>query len=339
MRRSCRRWPLLILALVTGSLTVLPLQAQPASDRKRVAVDPFDYSTVRTVVQQVFGTDQDIGRGIQAMLVKRITTDGKMIVVERGKLEKIQAEQDLNASNRVQRGTGARVGKIRGADALLYGDIVTFGRDDKKKKVGGGGFGGGLAGGVIGGLSNTHKEEKAIVVIDYRLVDAETSEVIASGEARGESLRKSNSFGGFLAGFGGGAGAGAGGGVDMSSSNFAETIIGEATMDCVNKLAAILDEQVPKLETKKIDIEGRVAYVNGASLTINVGSEAGVVTGDRFDISRIVSEVRDPQTHEVIDLATDKIGEMVVTTVKPKVAIGTFTGQGRPKISDQAKKQ
>jgi curli biogenesis system outer membrane secretion channel CsgG len=279
----------------------------------------------------VFGTDQDIGRGIQAMLVKRITTDGKMIVVERAKLQKIESEQDLNASNRVQKGTGARVGKIHGADALLYGDIVIFGRDDKKKSA----AGGGMVGGVIGGFANMHKEDKAVVAIDYRLVDAETSEVIASGEARGESSRKSSGMGGFMAGFAGGAGVK----IDMTSSNYAETIIGEATMDCVNKLAAVLNDQVPNLATKKIDVDGRVAFVNGDSLTLNVGEEAGVEMGDRFDINRILSEVRDPQTHEVIDMATEKIGEMVVTTLKPKVSIGAFTGTGKPKIGDDAKKQ
>jgi curli biogenesis system outer membrane secretion channel CsgG len=326
------RYSLFFLCIVVVGLAITPFApAQAAPDKKRVAVDPFDYSTVRTVVQQLFGTDQDIGRGIQAMLVKRITDDGKMIVVERSKLQKITAEQDLNASNRVQQGTGARVGKIRGADALLYGDIVTFGRDDKKKAA----AAGGLIGGVLGGIAASRKEDKAIVVINYRLVDAETSEVIASGEARGESSRKSSGMGGFLAGFSGGGGAA----VDMTSSNFAETIIGEATMDCVNKLAVILSDQVPKLATKKIDVDGRVAYVSGMTLTINAGSEAGVAVGDHFDVSHILNEIRDPQTHEVIDLATEKIGEMVVSTVKPRVAVGTFTGSGKPRIGDDAKKQ
>jgi hypothetical protein len=79
--------------------------------------------------------------------------------------------------------------------------------------------------------------------------------------------------------------------------------------------------------------------VSGNSVTINAGSDLGVQVGDVFDISKIVSEVRDPQTHELLDLATEKEGEMVVTTVKPKVAIGTFKGVGTPKIGDDAKKQ
>jgi curli biogenesis system outer membrane secretion channel CsgG len=331
MKRVAKLWLSSTVLLLIGATFTTVAFAQAAPDKKRVAVDPFDYSTVKTTVAAIFGTDQDIGRGIQAMLVKRIAEDGKMVVVERGKLQKIEGEQDLNASNRVQKGTGAKIGKIRGADALLYGDIVTFGRDDNKKSI----KGGGLIGGVIGGIANSKAESKAVVVVDYRLVDAETSEVIATGEARGESSRKSNGVGGFLGGFAGAAGMS----VDMTSSNFGQTIIGEATMDCVNKLAAFLNDQVPKLETKKVDVEGLVAYVNGSSVTLNKGSDDGVVAGDKFDVNRILNEVRDPTTHEVIDLATQKIGEMVITTVKPRVAIGTFSGSGTPKIGDDAKKQ
>ena len=41
-------------------------------------------------------------------------------------------------------------------------------------------------------------------------------------------------------------GAGGGGSVDMTSSNFQETIIGEATVECVSKLAAIAQADVQK---------------------------------------------------------------------------------------------
>ena len=306
--------------------------------KKRVAVDEFDYSTVRTAVASVFGTDQNIGKGIQSMFVTRISKEGKVIIVERKKLQNVMAEQDLAAGGRVKAGTGAKIGQIRGADAILYGDIVVFGRDDRKKSVGAGGFGGGILGGAIAAASASGKKDKAVVVIDYRLVDAETSEVIATGEARGESVRKSNSFAAFAAGAGVGGFGGGGASFDMGSSNFAETIIGEATMDCVNKLAAALDEQLPKLEGKKVDVSARVAYVNGTSITINAGSAQGVQVGDQFDVAHILNEVKDPTTGEVIDLATQKIGIMNVVQVKDKVAIGVYTGSGTPKAGDVAEK-
>ena len=51
------------------------------------------------------------------------------------------AEQDFGASNRVEKGTQAKIGQIIGSDAILMGDVVIFGRDDKGKSVGGFGVG------------------------------------------------------------------------------------------------------------------------------------------------------------------------------------------------------
>ncbi len=304
-----------------------PTQAQ----KKRVIVDEFDYSAVMTSVQAVFGTQQNIGKGIRAMLTKRVAEQGKMVVVERAKINALQAEQDRNASNRVKQGTGARIGQISGADALLTGDIIIFGRDDKKTSV----KGGGIIGAGIGAIAASKNEDKAVVAIAYRLVDAETSEVIATGEARGESARKSKGFGALAGALGKGVG---GVEVDMTSSNFAQTIIGEATQDCVNKLADILATQADVMKKTSKPIEGRVAAISGAQLTLNVGANDGVNQGDVFEISRIVSEVRDPVTKEVLDLQVNKIGELVVSSVRDKIASGNYQGAAA-KAGDVARKK
>jgi curli biogenesis system outer membrane secretion channel CsgG len=194
----------LLVSLLAASATLVSAQS-----KKALMIEPFDYSTVMTAVQSIFGTQQNIGTGIAAMLTTRVTQDGKFTVVERRKVANLTKEQDFAASNRVKQGTGARVGQIRGADLTLMGDIVVFGRDDRKVGGGAGAIVGG-AGGVIGGSKS---DAKAVVVIDYRLVDAETSEVVGSGEARGESKRTSKGFGAAM--FAGGVGAG--GGFNMTS--------------------------------------------------------------------------------------------------------------------------
>jgi curli biogenesis system outer membrane secretion channel CsgG len=296
-----------------------PSAAPTQAEKKRVIVDEFDYSTVKTAVQSVFNTQQDIGKGIRAMLVTRLAQANKVVVVERAKMATLTKEQDFNASNRVKQGSGARVGQISGADALLSGDIVVFGRDDKKRSV----KGGGLIGGVIGGIASSKNEDKAVVTIDYRLIDAETSEIIATGEAKGESVRKGNALGAI----GGALGKGvAGVQVDMTSSNFAQTIIGEATQDCVNKLADILLEQTANMKKSVRPVEGRVADVSGKTLVLNVGSNDGVNVGEVFEILNIVREVKDPVTKETLDVVTEKTGEMTITSVRDKVATGTYTG-------------
>jgi len=304
---------------VAAAASPAPSGAISQAEKKRVIVDEFDYSTVKTSVQAVFNTQQDIGKGIRAMLVTRLAQANKVVVVERAKLATLTKEQDFNASNRVKQGSGARVGQISGADALLTGDIVIFGRDDKKKSV----RGGGLVGGVIGGIAASKNEDKAVVAIDYRLVDAETSEVIATGEARGESVRKGNALGAI----GGALGKGvAGVQIDMTSSNFAQTIIGEATQDCVNKLAEILLGQTATMKKTVREVEGRVADVSGKTLVLNVGANDGVNVGEVFEVLRIVREVKDPVTKETLDVVTEKTGEMTITSVRDKVAMGTYTG-------------
>jgi curli biogenesis system outer membrane secretion channel CsgG len=305
--------------VATAAAAPAPSGATTQAEKKRVIVDEFDYSAVKTQVQAVFNTQQDIGKGIRAMLVTRVAQANKVVIVERAKLATLTKEQDFNASNRVKQGTGARVGQISGADALLSGDIVVFGRDDKKKSV----KGGGLIGGVIGGIASSKNEDKAVVVIDYRLIDAETSEIIATGEARGESVRKGNALGAMAGVLGKGV---AGVQIDMTSSNFAETIIGEATQDCVNKLAEILLGQTANMKKAVREVEGRVADVSGKTLVLNVGSNDGVNVGEVFEVLNIIREVKDPVTKETLDVVTEKTGEMTITSVRDKVATGTYTG-------------
>ena len=303
-----------------------------AQTKKAMSIENFDYSTVMTAVQAIFGTQQNIGQGIQAMMTKRIAQDGRFTVVERRKVANLTKEQDFAASNRVKQGTGARIGQIRGADLTLMGDIVVFGRDDRKASAGVGAIVGG-AGGVAGGYK---ADGKAVVVLDYRIVDVETSEVIQSGEARGESKRTSKGFGaGLLVGM-----VGVGGAVDMSSSNFAETIIGEATMDAVNKLA----QQVNTLPLnggagdRTADLDARVADVSGNSITINAGAAAGLQAGQTFTIYHKGKEIKDPSTGEVLDVQTTPIGTLTITSVRDRIATGNFSGSATPVVGDVVRK-
>ena len=296
-----------------------PSAAVLKAQKKRVTVDEFDYSAVMTSIQAIFGTQQNIGKGIRAMLTTRLGQQGKLVIVERAKIKNVMNEQDLDNSNRVKKGTGSRTGIISGSDALLTGDVVIFGRDDKHTKI----RGGGITGSVLGGIMNAKGSDKAVVAIDYRLVDGETSEIIATGEARGESERKSSTVGGF----GGAWGKGFGGAeIDMTSSNFAQTIIGEATQDCVNKLADILNTQTENMKRNVREVEAMVADVAGNTLVINAGTADGVTSGDVFEVMRIVRDVKDPSTQEVLDRITEKTGEMTITTVKEKVATGVYSG-------------
>src|SRR4029077_19579428 len=116
-----------------------------------------------------------------------------------------------------------------------------FGRDDKKTGIGGGGvsrFGG--KGGLGGGEK---RESKAEVAITARMINTETAEILASCTGKGESKRGGTS----LLGAGAGGGGGGGGGLDMRSSNFGATILGEAVHSAVDDVGKQLDEKAASL--------------------------------------------------------------------------------------------
>jgi curli biogenesis system outer membrane secretion channel CsgG len=303
----------------------------PAGERKRIiAVKTFDFGAVKTKDQSVFNTLAAIGNGMTALAVKRVQEAGKYRVVERENVQDVLKEQDFGASPRTQQGKQARIGKILGADAILMGTITVFGRDDKKNGVGGGGWGPSW----LSGLKLHWGKDKAVVAINYRLIDAETSETISVGEARGESERKSKGLDiAALTSSGGGAG-----GLDMTSSNFAETIVGEATINCMNKLIDILNQKEKDIRLRNIDIDTRVALVSGAQIYISSGANEGVQKCDRFEVSRIVSEIRDPVTKDLLDLQLEKVGDLIVTEVREKMAIGAFNGNSAPVVGYAVRK-
>ncbi|MBY0507985.1 MAG: CsgG/HfaB family protein [Bryobacteraceae bacterium] len=285
-----------------------------------MSIEPFDYSTVMTATQAIFGTQVDIGQGISAMLTTRVSQDGKFTVVERRKVANIMKEQDFGASNRVKKSTAARIGQIRGADFTLMGDIVVFGRDDRRLAAGAGVGVNGTGGSA--GLSKA--TGKAVVVLAYRLVDNESSEVIASGEARGESQRSSKGgMGGFFTG-----GVLVGGGISSTASNFGETIIGEAVMNAVSKLSADLSARGASAaaSAKEVEIEANVADISGTNITINAGAGAGITNGMKLTVFRKGKEIKDPTTGEVLDVQTERIGDLLITSVRDRVATGTYTG-------------
>ncbi|HSM77774.1 MAG TPA: CsgG/HfaB family protein [Bryobacteraceae bacterium] len=314
-----------ICCLLSLFCTLASAFAQAAAP-KRVAVLDFDYATVSTSVLQIFGSNQDIGKGITDMLVNRFVKDQAYRVIERKALDKILAEQNFSNSDRADPNTAAKLAKVLGVDAIVIGSITQFGRDDKH--IGLGGAGGHLGAYGLGGLGK--KDSKAVVVITARIISTETAEILASEEGKGESKRSGMNMGG-----GGGNWAGGGGGaLDMGSSNFGATIIGEAVHQAVDNLAVALEQDAGRLPTTVVHLTGEIADVSGNTLIINIGSKSGVQVGSKLAVKHFVREVKDPATGKVIKRVTTPLGEMTITEVDADSATGTFAGSAPPKVGD-----
>ena len=295
------------LMLLAGAL-VVSAQTPALSGRKpRVAVMDFDYGTVQTTVAAVFGTNVDVGKGITNLLVTGLVKDGNFSVIERSALDKVLNEQNFSNSNRADPNSAAKIGKLLGVDAIVVGTITEFGNETKNTGLGGGGGSGWT--GALGGFH--HSKSNANVAITARIINIDTGEIMAVADGNGTSSRSSTGMGG-----GGGNWNGHGGGaVDFGSSDFQNTIIGEATKAAVDQLATNLDAQAGKVPVRIIVVEGEVAAVDSGQIILNVGAKAGIKVGDQFNVLRVTRIIKDPATGAVLRKMTSTVGVVKATDV------------------------
>ena len=324
-----------LIVLIAAGFLVGGASAQTADSqalharKKRIAIFDFDYATVQSASSAVFGTNVDVGKGIADLLVRNLVKDGTYSVIERKAMDKILGEQNFSNSDRANSNSAAKIGKILGVDAIVVGSITQFGNDTKNTNVGGGG--GGWGGYGIGGFS--HKKSKAVVVVDARLVNIDTAEIMGVATGKGESSRESTSLlggGGGWHGFGGGA-------VDFGSSDFQQTIIGEAVNAAVTQMTSELVADNSKLEARTITVEGLVAAVDGGQVILNIGSKSGLKVGDQLTVQRVTKEIKDPSTGAVIRRMTSPVGVIRLTDVDDISAVGTPVSGSGFKVGDAVK--
>jgi hypothetical protein len=139
----------------------------------------------------------------------------------------------------------------------------------------------------------------------------------------------------------GGAGAGGGnygaGGIDMGSSNFQDTVLGEATRSAVEDVTAQLVSQAGRVEGTKVSVEGLVADASEGTIILNVGKAAGVAVGMKLSVERVGREVKDPATGKVLRKITSTVGEIEVTEVDDGSSIAKVLSGSGFKVGDIVK--
>jgi curli biogenesis system outer membrane secretion channel CsgG len=263
------------------------------------------------------------------MLVTYLVKDGTYSVIERKALAKILAEQNFSNSDRANPTSAAKIGKMLGVDAIIVGSVTEFGGENKNTKVGG--AGGRFGGFGVGGFG--HKSSKANVGIDARIVDTTTGEILAVATGKGESKRESTSL---LGGGGSWRGFGAGG-VDFGSSDFQQTIIGEATKAAVEQMSTEVIAGNGKLQAHTVVVQGLVAAVEGGQIVLNVGGKAGIKVGDQFSVERVTREIKDPSTGQVIRRLATPLGVVQATDVDDLSAVCRVVSGSDFKAGDAVK--
>lgn len=323
--------PIVCLLLMGGSAAEAqrPGPPQAPARRVRVAVLDFEYATVRSNAAAIFGTDTDIGRGISDLLVTTLVNDGSYSVIERAALDRVLAEQNFSNSDRADPASAARVGKLLGVDAIIVGSITQFGNDTRTTGLGG--LGSRLGGSALGGAN--FRSTRAIVAINARVVNVDTAEILAVAEGRGESKRSSTSLTG-----GGGTWRGFGaGGVNFGSSDFQNTIIGEAVKAAVDQLGNGVVNGQSRIQVRPTVVEGLVAAVEGGVIVLNVGGRAGVKVGDRLSVERVTREIKDPASGRVIRRLSSPVGLLRITDVDDDSSLASIESGADFKVGDAVK--
>jgi curli biogenesis system outer membrane secretion channel CsgG len=314
--RSALRYTLL-LAMVSSALS-----AQTA--KKRVAVFDFDSAAaVQTTVMPFFQTSTpNVGKAVADLLLTRLVQDGIVNVIERSALDRLLAEQNLSNSNRTDPQSAAKLGRILGVDAVIVGSITHYDFDDKT--TGGGASSVPFAGIGRNPMSTKH-DMKARVQISARLVSPDTAEVLAVAEGNGEIVKKGVK-------------------VDMRDSRSVlnpsaagDSLMSEAQDKAVAQLNESLKLNFAKVPPRAHVVDGLVADAKEGQLILNLGSRSGLKKGDRLQVWRSGTEIRDPATGKVLLRDDTLLGEATVTEVAEEFARASYQGSTPAKTGDVVK--
>lgn len=253
-------------------------------------------------------TERALGDNMRLMLESSLAATNRFVMVERGELGAIMAEQDLQSGKRAAHGSGvAQTGKIRSARFLAAGAITEASTDTS-------GDGGGinLRGFRIGGSS-----EKSVVVAVVKLIDTTSGEIVASERIRGEAGHTRLNLGYQGSDFGGQLGA------------FARTPLGEAAQNCIDQAVVFIAR---RMESEAV--EGSIVSIAGEEIIINLGEKFGIGAGQAFVVRERGEVLTDPSTGEVLDVREGGVVATIeVTRVREKVSYcklvqGTMPARG-----------
>jgi curli biogenesis system outer membrane secretion channel CsgG len=298
--------PLLCLA------TALVVQAQPSKLLKpstktktkddAAATRMGEYKGVRHALgiadftsREGFSFEESSKENMRAMLESALFATNRFVIVERGNLEAVIQEEDLQKSKRAAKADGvAQTGKLRSARYLAACTVTEASASTS-------GDSGGLA---IHGIRLGGSSSKSAIVLVVKLIDTTSGEVVASERIRGEAGKSGVSLGLSQHGWSG------------EVSSFAKTPMGEAAQDCINKAVVFIAE---KMESTAV--EGVIVSVSEQNIIINLGQNYGINAGQLFTVRRQGETLTDPATGEILGNSEGAVvGTIEVTSTREKLS-------------------
>lgn len=274
------------LVVAIGLASALASSSALAAAKPRVAVIEFKDKTSH------YYSWYEAGRAAQDMFVTELVKSGKYRVIDREQLAALMQEKNLSLSGDIDPKTAVKAGKLLGVEYFVTGALTELGVANRGARVPG----------MFGMPSVRVGSQKMDASIDARMINTTTGEIVWADTAKEETSDASVYV------------AGAGGGVEDQRK------LDRVLRPVVVKLAASMAKaEAPTSglggSGDASGVAGKIAKVEGGSVFLNVGAEAGIKEGDSFDVYRVGNVIKDPDTGEVLGSDETKVGKVKVTKV------------------------
>lgn len=232
-----------LIVIMTGCSLLHRFGRLPAAQINNAAVAlpfPFYSGLKANIVVMDFEikaakATKEVGAGLHEMLTTALMQSSRFLIVERQPVSILAQEQAGPSISDVDKTQGdIQKEKAKGADLIVAVAVAEF-----EPQVSGGssgvGGGGGASRGMMGGLLG-EALNKAHVVLDIRILDVPSSEVIATTRVQGQA---SDVTGGLTKEFSGALG------LSKELSNYADTPMGKAIRICIIEAVRYVSEAIP----------------------------------------------------------------------------------------------
>ncbi len=268
-------------------LAAVLMNTETTGPKLRIAVSHFEDKSQSYAAWQ-------IGSGLSEMLITALFNSGKFTVFERAEMDKILAEQQLSQSGMVTPQTSLQIGQLLGVNYLVTGAVTEFINTASS----------GSTGINIRGISVGAKMYYAKVVIDLRIYDVTTGEIIAAVTTDGENSGAGLDLGLYR------------GPINFSTSKIEKSPVGKAAREAIEKAVLAISEKVGSGQW-----QGKVVTFKEGMVYINGGKNCGIKEGDFFIVEKPGEELIDPDTGLSLGSNNETIGKIKAVSVEEKYSI------------------
>lgn len=265
---------LILLAVLLASATPLASAQQMPNGtddavhslKHKVAIGRFSNETRygRSLLRD--GDLDPLGKQASDILAAYLTTSEKFLVLERSDISKIEREQHFSDN-----------GSTVGADVLILGSIVEFGRSENGRR----------------GFFNKSKVQVAHAKVAIRLVDVRTGLVFHSATGAGDSMTETSK----ILGMG-------------STADYDATLNDKAISAAIED---VIDEMINTLSDREWRTD--ILLVESGQVYIAGGKHQGLHVGDRLAFVRSGQTIKSDQSGFDITLPPTPIGQIEVVSL------------------------